>query len=932
MNSRRIVALLAACTLGLGALVATGAPQAAEQSLPRDVLIVVDNTGVSAADWALQKRAYLAMLESRTDFPLDGSVALSFVQYAESKKGGPASRVTVPVTVLDGERALGKVTASILQADLLAPEVAGEDGISAAVADWRKNGRPSAAPSVCATANAPWTSAAVASASATAKGAGIARLGMLTVANQSLNAALAAERFGNVIIGDGRITTVVDFPQFSTVVRDSCLLPALRLEAIEVNQSIQDWENSMPLVEYKDTLVRVFLETVTGRSTTTSGLLYGYRDGAPLSNSPLSPVNSGGAVVIDGDIDNASDRAGASTSLNFRLPTSWLSGDVSLEFVSSASMTCGAAPRATQDCEVDVSFNEAAEPSINYVSVPWTSSGVLKEPTDAELVEQMYRTQDTLPLRYVDFDFDWLPWTVDDTKPSLEGVNAYLYLYAMYEGCMPGMCDEYFYGVIDGYGGGLANDAPGSIASGYLDDAGAPGDYAYARNRGPHEIAHMLGIEHVVNEARNGTTTKDGYEGPAGWCTEIASTSAPDFPYWTTLSGREYPTLGPMGDPDEEIWGLSTRAFDGGLSGLVAVSPYTVFPLMSYCGALDTSSQYRWTAAPDHLALAETLFDPGFGRSAPRPRDAARDVVIIRGQIDAQDSDAASFLPAAFIPSVALRAIDPGDWSVRLVDARGRTIAARSFTPMESHSDVPEPGASEPAHSKDFAVPFAPAQVTRAATIQLLRGKQVVTSTRASAKAPRVSITSPKASQQLGGERVTVSWQANDADSRALSTTVLYRPTPNAAWKPLALDVRGTSIDVPRLALAGSTAGEIRLITTDGVRFGTASVRGLRVPDRAPTLVIEGVSSAEYDASQNLQLAAVAWDREDGVLDEEITWTSSIDGLLGRGRMVDLRATDLSEGVHTVTVRATDSRKNVTSRTISIAISRVAEQVTQPQG
>lgn len=925
---RRLLSLIAATTVIGATLGMAGATGAAENSaIKREIVFVVDSTGVSAQDWIVQKRSYVALFDDTRAFPLDGSTSVAFIQYAAAANGGQASRVTLPLTLLDGTSARGKVTSSILEATLLAPEKPGIDGFSAAAQELSDHGSKGASANVCATANAPWESATLTKGVSATKNAGATRLSMLTLVTPALTPALASQTFDGAVFGDGAVVSARNAPQFGNLVSSSCLLPSLRLEAIEVNQVIQDWNNSVPLVEHKDTIVRVFLETVALPSTTTTGLLHGERDGVALSGSPLSPINDGGSVTIDEFIDYSAERQELDASLNFRLPTSWQSGDVTLTFEAPSTLTCSSAPTGQHDCDVDVTFHEAQEPRVDYVSVPYDFMGTAYEPSDAALVENMYRTEDIFPVQHIDFDFDWLPWTVDDTKPALGLVNSALTLYGLYEyyadfpdGCDP---DCHYYGVMDGNGGGLANAIPGTVGSGFLSGTGATEAYGYGRNRGPHEIAHMIGAPHIVNEDQNGTTGSS----KNGWCTEVGGRAAPDYPYWRSSSsiGHDVPNLGPMTSEDVEIWGMAPR-FVNDNKNLAISSPWTVFPLMSYCSALDPSTQYRWPSTQTYDILTDALVTTRSRRAAVEAKPTP--VIVVRGIVDASG---ARFLPVAPLTLPTAPTVGRGDWSIRLTDRKGKTLATCSFAMTVNHGDAAEPEGGEPAESLQFSVPFPAAVGSKIGALQLLRGQKVVATQRASAADPTVAISSPKTGATLGEETVTVTWSARDRDSANLTATVLYRTGPKAAWTPVAIDAVGTSVTFPRKAIEGSRTGEFMVIANDGIRVGAAKVGPLRVADNAPILSLQQ-AAGNVVAAQNLVFEATAWDSEDGVLDQQITWTSNIDGALGSGRTIDLEAPDLSEGVHVITVRATDSAKQSVTTTFILTVSRVAESMVQKQG
>lgn len=68
-----------------------------------------------------------------------------------------------------------------------------------------------------------------------------------------------------------------------------------------------------------------------------------------------------------------------------------------------------------------------------------------------------------------------------------------------------------------------------------------------------------------------------------------------------------------------------------------------------------------------------------------------------------------------------------------------------------------------------------------------------------------------------------------------------------------------------------------------------------------------------------LQLTGSATDPQDGTLaDEQLVWSSSIDGLLGSGASVEVASP--SVGLHTITLTATDSDSNESTSAISVSV------------
>ena len=110
--------------------------------------------------------------------------------------------------------------------------------------------------------------------------------------------------------------------------------PQVQVVALEVTQVIQDWSNSIQLVEGKDTYVRLHLQLPPGNSgpvVVSEAQLYGMApDNSALPGSPIFPVNDGLTVSTT----NAADpevRGHFANTLNFRLPPEWLTGTINLQ-------------------------------------------------------------------------------------------------------------------------------------------------------------------------------------------------------------------------------------------------------------------------------------------------------------------------------------------------------------------------------------------------------------------------------------------------------------------------------------------------------------------------------------------------------------------------------------------------------------------------
>jgi peptidyl-Asp metalloendopeptidase len=93
----------------------------------------------------------------------------------------------------------------------------------------------------------------------------------------------------------------------------------------------------------------------------------------------------------------------------------------------------------------------------------------------------------------------------------------------------------------------------------------------------------------------------------------------------------------------------------------------------------------------------------------------------------------------------------------------------------------------------------------------------------------------------------------------------------------------------------------------------------------APTITLTSSSSQTMHLGENTLLSAIANDTEDGNLDSNINWTSSIDGSLGTGTSITVT---LSLGNHTITATVIDSKNEIASVLSSVLIEE--EVIIQP--
>ena len=128
---------------------------------------------------------------------------------------------------------------------------------------------------------------------------------------------------------DGRRhATAIDVAQLDVVTEVPPPTPLdLTVSRLEVNQSIQNDVNSIPLISYKRTVVRAYVAigNSAGPIAGVTGRLKGYR--GPTLLGAVEPFNPRRSIIAN----KTPDWRQINHTLNFEVPFSWLTGDVRLE-------------------------------------------------------------------------------------------------------------------------------------------------------------------------------------------------------------------------------------------------------------------------------------------------------------------------------------------------------------------------------------------------------------------------------------------------------------------------------------------------------------------------------------------------------------------------------------------------------------------------
>lgn len=673
-------------------------------------------------------------------------------------------------------------------------------------------------------------------------------------------------------------------------------LPTVNLRAIEVTQTVQDWNQSVPLLAGKQTYVRVFLE-----QTAASGRLFQFIDGqirvkrangsTALLLSPMLTLSGVDAV----DTRNHQTRSESYRSLNFLIPAGQLpEGSLTFSFEpSDVGLVCNNSG-ATEGCELAVNVRAAPRLAIKFLRLGDDTDANFFRPSPGAVGLNAATVEALFPAARLDFEVA----NFDARLSELDNLNGLVARIARQHredadprfACSYGLFADFPATSGGTPVGGEADDIPGSGAAGV---SGVPFVTV-------HELGHVLGRHHAVNHSL-GQDTRGFWR---GYCDEFANTNAPTFPYFYRASnGRNVPGLGPTTQGfDSFIYGVS--AVDSTESSIGIASPLASADIMSYC------FDFSWFPSKDFytnvLTRLDTLNLPSFApdsfAAAGMATRAAGPLLGVHGRIDLP-TDEVTWLPFREVTRVldGGSADVEGEFLLRATSTTGALLAEIPFRPRVAADGTPDLAFFS------LYLPNDPGL----ARVSILRQGQLLAEQIASVNAPVVQLLAPNGGENLAANPVQVTWAANDPDNDPLFFTVAFSRDDGQTWETLAMDITGHTLTVPPDSLRGTVAGRFRVSVSDGFLSAKDISDGpFQVDNRSPWLLMTMPNEgARYAIGQTIPFTALTYDPEQGSAAlSNVVWTSSLDGPLGTGRAISEMASQLTPGIHTITARVTDAQ------------------------
>jgi hypothetical protein len=651
--------------------------------------------------------------------------------------------------------------------------------------------------------------------------------------------------------------------------RNDAPVKITHVEAIQVTTAtatqleIGGVEVNLPLIAYKPTMVRVYLDcNGTCPNNVVTGVTATIKNAA--GDATLLKPYDGRTIEVH-DVDQWEDlRDDMSQTLNFILPREWT--NTSLKIIVNALITKGANLTVSDTYTNPEPFPFTNPLFLDVLYVPFKNNG--KSPVSSTVQNGHAWAWQVFPIS----EINYVPapgGTIEAYGDLSDATNLNRYYDYLYQvrttyryRYIVGWLPDGALGITSSFGDtkyGEANPNLGVAFVTTLSNIDAEQTFA-------HEMGHLFGLDHA-NTSRNKLHCSNKQNEPTNW-----------------------------------PWLDSTIQQDG----IDLVNNKTILPqadyydFMSYCKPLWISpyTYYRLWQVTDSLSA----------QSAPIP------YVLVTGFVNADNT--ASFSPIKIITTDSPGSLPPAgtQYCLEFQNSSNAVLSSRCVD-LDFRND--EGGE---AILQDMFSMMLP-RVDNMSRIVLKKDAQEIAVQPISANAPVVTVISPNGGENwLANQQRTISWNGSDQDGDSLYYDVDYS-VDGQNWFPIAINTTATQLMINSANLQGSNNAFVRVRATDG--FNTSSDisnAAFHVAGHTPTIqIVAPSSSISIISGAAVFFQALASDFEDGTsLDTQISWSSNRDGNLGIGN--NIVANSLSLGQHTITAKVTDSEGKTSTATRLVTV------------
>lgn len=309
----------------------------------------------------------------------------------------------------------------------------------------------------------------------------------------------------------------------------------------------------------------------------------------------------------------------------------------------------------------------------------------------------------------------------------------------------------------------------------------------------------------------------------------------------------------------------------------------------------DTTQTFdRWTDDRTMVRLKDRLLK---NISIPDNTEEDQNVVVVSGFIF-DHNNSVEFAPFFSSEGLASEQFDENtsqEFIIEILDSNNNSLIMHRFMPMLLVT-------------QDVNYLFFSAGIAfpnESQTIVIKRNEQKIGQKIISTNSPSINSFNVT---PVGNDYFILDWNVTDLDNDELFFSLEY--THNGVdLKPVALSqpLEENFFDFNATNYAGSNSGLLRFTVTDGVKAVSVDSQPFFVSNKSPLAAIFGPdTNSFFGLAESVLFEAIGIDEEDSQLpDSAFSWSSSLQGFLGAGQILDVNG--LLAGKHVITLTVTDS-------------------------